>query len=531
MHRSRNRLVFALLLVGAALAAAPVLLSLHLARKHAMSEKFEQLDAAAEGVVLQIRDARQMLTLLVQKERDSHDPPCSKASISRLQQFGMRSRAVKSTLRIENGQVMCSSSGELMRHLQLGRADMHQGDGTTVYIDVRVPGVPGQRFVVIERDGYGLLLLTETLTAPFAQNNVSLGIFGVNSGRFSARQGRVEQRWTQGLRPGAGSDHFVDEQAQFLVVRKLVSADSSAVLAAAPLRTIDDRVTQFGRWFIPLGILLGAGVLALTVLITRMQFSPRSELMHALRRNQLFLLYQPVFDLQTNCCIGAEALLRWRQEDGTILAPDRFIPFAEDAGMIHLLTQRMLQLVRQDLTGFLREHRQFHLAVNLAPSDLQCQRTPLQLAQLIEAIGPGCGQLVVEVTERALLEESSALGVLKTLRGLGIQIAIDDFGTGYSSLAYLTTYPFDILKIDKAFVTTACTDAVTSQVALHIVELGRTLGMRTLTEGIETRQQAEFFREQGVMYAQGYLFAKPMPVAELIPFVGRHARAPTPPAP
>ncbi|MGV8961620.1 MAG: EAL domain-containing protein [Stenotrophomonas sp.] len=524
-------MVFVVLLMGAVLAVAPVLLSLHLARKHAMSEKFEQLDAAAQSVVLQIRDARQTLDLLVRKERASHGPPCSSDSISRLQRFGLRARAVKSTLRIENGRIRCSSSGELMRHLQLGPADMHQGDGTTVYVDVQVPGLPGQRFVVIERDGYGLLLLTETLTAPFAQNDVSLGIFGVASGHFSARQGRVEQRWTQGLKPGVDSDHFVDEQAQFLVVRKLVTADSSAVLAAAPLRTIDERVAQFGRRFIPLGILLGVGVLALTVLITRMQFSPRSELLHALRRNQLFLLYQPVFDLQRNCCIGAEALLRWRQEDGTIVAPDRFIPFAEDAGMIHLLTQRMLELVRQDLTGFLRQHRQFHLAVNLAPSDLQCHQTPHRLAQLIEAIGPGCGQLVVEVTERALLDESSAPGVLNTLREQGIQIAIDDFGTGYSSLAYLTTYPFDILKIDKAFVTTACTDAVTSQVALHIIELGRTLGMRTLTEGIETRQQADFFREQGVMYAQGYLFAKPMPVAELIPFVDRHAPAPVPPAP
>ncbi|MEG1681621.1 MAG: EAL domain-containing protein, partial [Stenotrophomonas sp.] len=114
---------------------------------------------------------------------------------------------------------------------------------------------------------------------------------------------------------------------------------------------------------------------------------------------------------------------------------------------------------------------------------------------------------------------------------MGIEIAIDDFGTGYSSLAYLTTYPFDILKVDKSFTSTACTEAVTSQVATHIIELARSLGMQTLVEGIETQEQADFFRSKGVLYGQGYLFGRPMRAEDLSAFVplhthlGQHATA------
>src|SRR5690606_26370943 len=114
---------------------------------------------------------------------------------------------------------------------------------------------------------------------------------------------------------------------------------------------------------------------------------------------------------------------------------------------------------------------------------------------------------------RGLLEQESTLAVVNAIRALGVEVAIDDFGTGYSSLAYLTTYPFDILKIDKSFTCTACTDSVTSQVALHIIELANTLGMRTLVEGIETPEQAELFRSKGVNYGQGYLFGQPMTAA------------------
>jgi len=223
-----------------------------------------------------------------------------------------------------------------------------------------------------------------------------------------------------------------------------------------------------------------------------------------------------------------------------MVPPDRFIPFAEDAGLIQLVTRRVLELVVKDLSGFLRQYPRFRLGVNLSPRDLQSMETPQLLADMQRAIGPGIGQFVVEATERGLLEEASAQDVVAAIHALEIEIAIDDFGTGYSSLAYLTTYPFDILKVDKSFTSTACTEAVTSQVATHIIELAASLGMQTLVEGIESEEQVIFFRDKGVIYGQGYYFGRPMSASALADFLPLHSRpgqlaahnvtAPAPPA-
>ncbi|MEG0886146.1 MAG: EAL domain-containing protein, partial [Janthinobacterium sp.] len=250
-----------------------------------------------------------------------------------------------------------------------------------------------------------------------------------------------------------------------------------------------------------------------------------AELLRAINKGHFFLMYQPVFCLQDDTCIGAEALLRWQHEDGTVVPPDRFIPFAEDAGLIQLVTRRVLELVVKDLSGFFRQYPRFRLGVNLSPRDLQSMETPQLLADMQRAIGVGNGQFVVEATERGLLEEASAQEVVAAIHAMGIEIAIDDFGTGYSSLAYLTTYPFDILKVDKSFTSTACTQAVTSQVAEHILDLAHTLGMQTLAEGIETTEQADFFRCRGVLYGQGYLFGRPMSAEALFQFVAADTRA------
>lgn len=525
MQARRYPLLLAGSVVGILLAVIPVLLALHLARERAINEKFEQLDAFAGSFALQVRDARQMLDLLIDDARRSGDHPCSSEDIRRLQRFDLGSRAVQSIMRIENGQVACSSAGDLMQQLRLGVPEIVRGDGTRVHVNVQVPGLPDSHYVVLQRDSYGLLVLPDALMSPFAQADITLAIFSAPSGKVSSASGQIQPGWTRGMPADKTVEHFIDHSSRFMVVRKRVTADGTGVLVATPLSTVNGRIDQFGRWFIPIGVLLGLGVLALAFWITRRQFSARAEMLLALRRNQFFLLYQPVFDLQNNTCIGAEALLRWRQPNGVVLAPDAFIAFAEDTGLIQQLTERVLELVVQDMAPFLRHNRQFRMAINLSPHDLQSPRTLRLLSQLIEATGPGCGQFMVEITERGLLQESTAVDAINSIRDLGVKVAIDDFGTGYSSLSYLTSYRFDVLKIDKAFTRAACSDAVTNQVALHIIELGRTLGMDTLTEGIETREQAELFRAKGVVYAQGYYFARPMPASELVAFHQQHAPA------
>lgn len=522
--KSRYRFAALLLFLGLLLACLPVFFSAQQARKQAIRERFALLDETAGHLERQVRDTADMLRQLRRQMPEGNRDPCSADAVVMMQRFAMSSQIVKSAMYLDGTGVRCSNNMAVTNHLLLGPPPAIQADGTLIYSQVRLQSVPQRQYVLLVKDGYGLLVYPDGLIAPFSRPDMSMGLFSTHDGRWVASHGLLLDAWNAAEGPAARQRHYIDAQNGYMVVRRVVPPGTTGAVVASSLSTIDTRVSQFAHWFIPAGVLAGLIVLGVTWLISRRQVSARAELLHALNKGHLFLLYQPVFDLTDGTCVGTEALLRWQHEDGKVVSPDLFIPFAEDAGLIHLISRRVLELVVKDLTGFLRRHPGFHISVNLSPQDLQSSRTPRLLADMQAAIGPGCGRFVVEATERGLLEKTSAMEVLLAIRELGIELAVDDFGTGYSSLSYLTTYPFDILKIDKSFTHTACTESVTSSVADHIIDMARSLGMRTLVEGIETQEQAAFFRRRHVRYGQGYLFSKPLAAAELFTFVPLHSR-------
>ncbi|MEG1679875.1 MAG: EAL domain-containing protein [Stenotrophomonas sp.] len=523
--KRRHVIAAIFLLAGLLLGCLPVFYALHQARQQAISDKYKELDDVAQGLDRRVRNALAMLARMHAEMSASGEAACNPARIQHLQRVAARTQISIAALYLENHRVVCSSSDPLMQQLVLGSASRKRADGIRVYSDARLPGVHDRSYAVLEKEGYALLVYPEGVIAPFVRADLSLGLFTPRNGLYSVRDGVMLDHWASPATTTRAPSHFLDTDAGYLVARHIMQTGDTGVIVATPVANIDTRVARFGRWFIPAGIVIGLSVLASVLLLSRHQLSPRNQLLRALRKGHFFLLYQPLIDLHDGRCIGAEALLRWQYEEATVLPPDRFIPIAEESGLIQQITRQVLHLVEKDMSSFLRRMPAFRLAVNLAASDLQSEQTPKLLGQMLQNIGPGCGQFVVEATERALLEETSALSVLDAIRALGIELAIDDFGTGYSSLAYLATYPFDILKVDKSFTSTACTQAVTSQVAEHILDLAHTLGMQTLAEGIETTEQADFFRCRGVLYGQGYLFGRPMSAEALFQFVAANTRA------
>ena len=252
-----------------------------------------------------------------------------------------------------------------------------------------------------------------------------------------------------------------------------------------------------------------------------------SQLRRALEEQQFELHYQPQVSLGPGAgdgrFSGCEALIRWRTPDG-LVSPARFIPLAEDTGLIEPIGDWVLRSACEQVRDWARLGAALRVSVNVSPRQF---RQP-QLARRIETIladtGVQPGMIELEITESCLAHDSRRfLRTLENLKELGVGLALDDFGAGYSSLAYLRTIPIDRLKIDRTFVADLETDGKGRAIVMAIVALGRNLGIKVLAEGVETPQQYQLLRSIGCDEIQGYYSSMPLPAAAFAELLARHA--------
>jgi diguanylate cyclase (GGDEF)-like protein len=237
------------------------------------------------------------------------------------------------------------------------------------------------------------------------------------------------------------------------------------------------------------------------------------DLREAVARDELSLHYQPIIDLQRNVVTGFEALARWKHSVRGMIPPGVFITVAEDTGLI-------LQLGEWALTEACRQASEWpgHLrvAVNLSPVQFSAPNLYDTIAGILSASGLAPDRLELEITERVFMENSErTLAILHQLKSLGVRIAMDDFGTGYSSLSYLRSFPFDKIKVDRTFISGVVEGVEHAAIVQAVVGLARALGMRTIAEGVETRDQQNSILTLGCDEAQGYLFSPPVPVEQV----------------
>jgi diguanylate cyclase (GGDEF)-like protein len=243
------------------------------------------------------------------------------------------------------------------------------------------------------------------------------------------------------------------------------------------------------------------------------------ELRRALPHRQLSIHYQPTVDLESSAIVGVEALLRWNHPTRGNIPPAVFIPLAEESGQIIAIGRWVLE---QACMQARRWHDSFpgreplHMSVNVSPLQLARDELVGEVAQILAETGVRPDTITLEITESALLEDSSkSIRALEHLKALGVRLAIDDFGTGYSSLNYLQRMPIDILKIDRSFVDKIDRGGDELAFARAIVELARTLSLRTVAEGIEVEAQAARLGELGCELGQGFLYARAVPADEM----------------
>ncbi|OAS25504.1 diguanylate cyclase [Methylobacterium platani] len=252
----------------------------------------------------------------------------------------------------------------------------------------------------------------------------------------------------------------------------------------------------------------------------RMQARRRLELdmRQALARREFELHYQPQLNLADERLVGCEALIRWRHPERGLVSPLDFIPLAEEIGLIVPIGEWVIRQACRDAAGW---PQPLAVAVNVSPAQFKSDRLVETIVSALANTGLPAARLEIEITEGVLLQDNEkTLHTLHRLRDLGVRVSMDDFGTGYSSLSYLRAFPFDKIKIDRSFVADMEAKADGEAIIRAIAGLGRSLGMTTVAEGVETAEQLRRIRAEGCTDVQGYLISKPLASDDLLRLLG-----------
>jgi sensor c-di-GMP phosphodiesterase-like protein len=502
--------------------AIPPWLAWNEARRQAFEVETGHTLAYARDVIHRTDVAAQQSARVLRALNKSPYPPCSPESLRLMRSLDLSSTYIQAIGHVRDGVIVCSSQG--LEQLPLGGNAYHTSTGYTIYPSVPLPGVEPSPLLALEGNGYAVLIHRDLpIDTSVMEPDVSLGLFHMERKQNTIARGFLDPAWIPRL---ARQRETSFSDGRYLVTITRSSRTLVAAIAAMPLRHVEERAAGIAWRLLPPAALGGLLMALLVLQVWRSQMSIDTALRQGLRRDEFYLLYQPIVDLDSGKMVGAEALLRWRRATGEEVSPELFIAVAERSGVIRELTDRVMHLVARDTAGYLARHPDFHIALNLSAGDMQSTAIVGKLERLIEHCGARPSNFILEITERSFLDLDAARPVLQELRARAIEVAIDDFGTGYSSLSYLESLDIDYLKIDRSFIEAIGTGAPTSQVVGHIIEMARTMRLRMIAEGIESVAQAEFLRARHVQFAQGWSFGRPMPFADVLQH--RLARSLTP---
>ena len=260
------------------------------------------------------------------------------------------------------------------------------------------------------------------------------------------------------------------------------------------------------------------------------QLSLAGDLRHAIEHDELYLHYQPKVYMDASSFCGVEALLRWQHPVNGMIAPDVFIPLAEHTGVMEPLTRLVLGQALRNQSEWRRHGHDIPISVNLSPTTLHDTRFPDTVAALLDQWGAPACNLSLEITESAIMSDVvCATDTVRRLDTMGVRISIDDFGTGYTSFAYIRKLPISEIKVDKSFVLNMRPQNDDHVIVRSIVNLGRSLGVEVVAEGVEDQDAWDLLAVLGCNEAQGYFIGRPMPEDALLTWLnespwaaGRH---------
>nr|WP_211115939.1 EAL domain-containing protein [Xanthomonas sp. D-99] len=498
-------------------AALPIGLSYYLAWRLALVREEGRLSQLAALSIRRTETAFDEAHGILLSMAASRLPPCSPAHLAQMRALVLTSHYIVELGRFQQGRLSCTSWGQLRNTIPQRTADFVVKRGIAVTTRLLPLANPQRPLMALQLGDYNVLINPDTLADINIPPGLQLAI-GTPDGQILSSTGTAAEHLL--IDPTAKR-----EPGDLMLSQVLFGRDRRgdwAAVVTEPAAYLRGPLAA-ARWqLVPVGIATALLLVGAVLWVSRRRLSPLARLGIAVQRGEFIVHYQPIIALDSGACVGAEALVRWQQPDGMLVPPDAFIPLAEQSGLILPITDLVVAEVIRELGPTLAADPALHVAINVSADDIKSGRVQGVLAQALRGTGVDSGQLWVEATERSLMDIDAARTTITHLRGAGHTVSIDDFGTGYSSLQYLQGLPLDALKIDKSFVDTIGTHSATSAVTAHIIEMAKTLRLRTIAEGVERQEQLDYLRAHGVDLAQGWLFSRALPATG---FIAYHAQA------
>lgn len=335
--------------------------------------------------------------------------------------------------------------------------------------------------------------------------------------------------------PGHGWHRVVPQQSKYddvsihaasnlLHYEKLINLDNVGIIIEIDKTQMKHMAFRYIFITIIIILLLSSFIFISLKRLVQHHYSLRRAIINAVQQNSFFPVYQPIMDRRANVCCGAEVLMRWQSTEHEVIMPDNFVGYTEKSGLIIPITLQLTKKVFADFSKILQEKPYFHLAINFSSIHFSDPKFFRNFMNLCNRYQIPFNQIILEVTERELLQHDASIASrMQELREVGFSIAVDDFGTGNSNLNYLQRFPFNYLKIDRIFVNSIGTGAVTESLNLSIIEMADRLGLKVIAEGVETYEQLETLEEHGAFLMQGWYFSKALTFDSFLQFLQRNS--------
>jgi sensor c-di-GMP phosphodiesterase-like protein len=437
---------------------------------------------------------------------------CSDQEIAWMRTRIFQSEYLKEAGRIRGSRIQCSTTlGRVEKPLAEVVPDFTEPTGVRLYRNLAPFTIPGQTVIAVQ------LGESFVIYSPWGRKDmgsVPMHFTVTEEGTASQRKGRLVG--DQSRAPGSISlkEGTQKQDGQMYFTQCSPRFDACFTTYISNREALWWNRFEFTAYVI-VGTLSGGFLGFALSLLYRQRRSLAYQLRRSIARNSLGVVYQPIVDLATSRIVGAEALVRWTDDEGRKVSPEVFVRIAEERGFVGDLTALVVRRALSDFAGTLARRPDFHISINVTAADLADEKFLPMLEEAVRQNKIKAQSVTLELTEGTAARQTLAHEAIQDLRQRGHRVHIDDFGTGYSSLSYLNSLSIDAIKIDKSFTRSIGTYSVTVGILPQILAMAETLKLAVIVEGIETAEQAKYFSqmEQKIL-AQGWYFGYPISAAE-----------------